>query len=66
MDKIGRLRCMAQEALQEYQAAVSAGGEPSFPQWADDLMAVCEMAESATSPTPRLTRAAEHYSLRLS
>lgn len=49
MERIERLRRMAKEALQEYQAAITAGGEPSYPQWAEDIMAVCEQAESATT-----------------
>lgn len=49
MERIERLRGMAKEALQEYQAAIAAGGEPSYPQWAEDIMAVCEQAESAVT-----------------
>jgi hypothetical protein len=36
---------MAHEAAQEYQAALLAGEEPSYPQWADDILAVCDQAE---------------------
>lgn len=64
MDRIGRLRQMAKEALQEYQAAINAGGEPTYPQWADDLMAVCELAETASSPALRMPRAPEQLNLR--
>jgi hypothetical protein len=46
MDKIKRLRSMAREALLDYQTAISCGGEPVFPQWADDLLDVCEQAEA--------------------
>lgn len=59
MERIERLRRMAKEALHEYQAAISAGGEPSYPQWAEDIMAVCEQAESvAADPLPLSLRAA--------
>jgi len=65
MDKIGRLRQMAKEALQEYQAAITAGGEPSYPQWADDLLSVCDLAETAVAPLPRMPhRTSEHLNLR--
>lgn len=46
MDKINRLRVMAQEALFEYEASLTAGGEPVYPDWADDLLEVCEQAEA--------------------
>lgn len=36
---------MAREALADYQAAVSGGSEPVYPQWADDMLEVCEQAE---------------------
>lgn len=45
MIQIDRLRLMAREAIIEYQSALLAGGEPSYPQWADDLLVVCEHAE---------------------
>ena len=64
MDKIGRLRRMAQEALQEYHAAINAGGEPSFPQWADDLLEVCELAESSGTPSTRMPRPPDQHNLR--
>jgi len=46
MDKINRLRAIAQEALIEYQACLASGGEPAYPQWADDMLDVCEQAET--------------------
>ena len=59
MERIERLRRMAKEALHEYQAAITSGGEPSYPQWAEDIMAVCEQAESvAADPLPRPLRTA--------
>lgn len=64
MDRIGRLRQMAKEALQEYQAAINAGGEPTYPQWADDLMSVCDLAETAAAPALRMQRATDRIDLR--
>lgn len=49
MIQIDRLRVMASEAILEYQSALTGGSEPSYPQWADDLLVVCERAESAVS-----------------
>lgn len=46
MDKIKRLRAMAQEALLEYETSLTAGGEPVYPDWADDMLEVCEQAEA--------------------
>jgi hypothetical protein len=46
MVQIERLRAMAHEAIQEYQSALKAGGEPTFPQWAEDMLAVCDLAET--------------------
>lgn len=46
MEKIKRLRAMAQEALLEYQASLTSGGEPVYPEWADDMLEVCEQAEA--------------------
>lgn len=37
---------MAREALIDYQKAIAAGGEPVYPQWADDLLDVCQQAEA--------------------
>jgi hypothetical protein len=60
MERIERLRRMAKEALQEYQAAILAGGEPQYPQWAEDVMAVCEQAESASAKPLHIPRTTEH------
>lgn len=58
MIQIDRLRVMAREAILEYQAALTAGSEPSYPQWADDLLVVCERAEASlpVAPTPAKRR----------
>lgn len=59
MIQIDRLRVMASEAILEYQAALTSGSEPSYPQWADDLLVVCERAEASlpVDPTPLRRRA---------
>jgi hypothetical protein len=36
---------MANEAVEEYQSALLAGGEPAYPQWAHDILVVCDQAE---------------------
>ena len=58
MIQIDRLRVMASEAILEYQAALMGGSEPSYPQWADDLLVVCERAEATlpTNPAPAPAR----------
>lgn len=56
MIQIDRLRVMASEAILEYQAALTGGGEPSYPQWADDLLVVCERAEASVPIDPALAR----------
>jgi hypothetical protein len=45
MEKIKRLRAMACDALLDYQKAIAAGGEPVYPQWANDILDVCRQAE---------------------
>lgn len=65
MERIERLRRMANEALEEYQTTISAGGEPSYPQWADDLLSVCELAESAVAAPLRMpVRPSEQRNIR--
>ena len=56
MIQIDRLRVMAAEAILDYQAALMNGGEPSYPQWADDLLVVCERAEASPSTYPAPAR----------
>ena len=56
MIQIDRLRVMAAEAILEYQTALTDGGEPSYPQWADDLLVVCERAEASPSVHPAPAR----------
>lgn len=61
MIQIQRLRVMATEAILEYQAALKGGSEPSYPQWADDVLLVCERAEAPLPPhVPPTGRSAEH------
>jgi hypothetical protein len=45
MVQIQRLRAMANEALADYQSSLLAGGESIYPQWAQDIIAVCAQAE---------------------
>jgi hypothetical protein len=63
MIQIDRLRVMASEAILEYQAALKGGSEPSYPQWADDLLVVCERAEASlpmNNPPLRRTERREY------
>lgn len=48
MIQIDRLRAMAREAMAQYQAEIEAGGEPAFPQWAKDIVIVCDCAKAKT------------------
>ena len=66
MIQIDRLRVMASEAMIEYQAALMGGSEPSYPQWADDLLVVCERAEASlpTIPVPAPVPARHRAQLR--
>lgn len=52
MVEIERLREMANAALEAYENEVSAGRHPDYPQWADDMLAVCERAELASHHLP--------------
>jgi hypothetical protein len=46
MIQLERLRTMAREALDQYQSALHSGEEPTYPQWADDILLVCAEAEA--------------------
>jgi hypothetical protein len=48
-DTIARVRTLAEEARKQYDDELAAGGEPNYPQWIDDVLAVCELAESASN-----------------
>lgn len=52
MVEIERLREMANAALKVYEEEVSAGRNPYYPQWADDMLVVCERAELASHHLP--------------
>lgn len=52
MVEIERLREMAYAALKSYEDEVNAGRNPDFPQWADDMLVVCERAEMASHHLP--------------
>lgn len=54
MERIERLRHMAREALDEYKTGISAGEEPCYPQWAEDMIAVCGLAESVIADSAHL------------
>lgn len=41
-------KAQAEQALAEYHAEISAGGEPHYPQWAVDVLAACEEVERLT------------------
>lgn len=60
MIQIDRLRVMATEAILEYQSALTGGSEPSYPQWADDLLVVCERAEASLPTNYPPARRTEH------
>lgn len=44
---IARVRTLAEDARKQYHEDLAAGGEPKYPQWIDDVLAVCDLAESA-------------------
>jgi hypothetical protein len=46
-DQMARMRAMAQEAKRAYGTEMLAGGEPPYPTWTDDLLAICDAAEQA-------------------
>ena len=52
MVEIERLRDMANAALKAYEEEVNAGRNPDYPQWAEDILAVCQRAEMASHHLP--------------
>ncbi len=44
MIEIEHLRIMANNALTQYGIDTFAGGEPIYPQWAEDMLKVCDQA----------------------
>ena len=52
MVEIERLREMANAALKAYEEEISAGRKADYPQWADDMLIVCERAEVASHHLP--------------
>lgn len=44
---IARVKSLAADARKQYHEDLAAGGEPKYPEWIDDVLAVCELAESA-------------------
>jgi hypothetical protein len=51
MVQIERLQEMAKVAVAEYNSALRAGGEPDYPQWAEDILMVCRLAEESLAGT---------------
>lgn len=47
MTQMDRLRAMARLATDEYDAETMAGGEPTYPQWAADILSACERVEAS-------------------
>lgn len=46
---IARVRTLAEDARKQYGQEIAAGGEPTYPAWIDDVLAVCELAESTSN-----------------
>ena len=44
MDEIEHLKAMANDALSQYASETFTGGEPIYPQWAEDMLKVCDQA----------------------
>ena len=44
-ERIERLRALAEDARKQYNSDLAAGGEPVYPAWVDDLLAVCKQVE---------------------
>lgn len=45
---VDRVRKLATDAVQQYSNDVFAGGEPVFPEWTRDVLAVCDEHEAMT------------------
>lgn len=43
---VDRVRKLATDAIQQYSDDVFAGGEPVFPDWTRDVLAVCDEHEA--------------------
>lgn len=43
---VDRVRKLATDAVQQYSDDVFAGGEPAFPEWTRDVLAVCDEHEA--------------------
>lgn len=44
MVEIEHLKAMANDALAQYASETFAGGEPVYPQWAEEMLKVCDQA----------------------
>lgn len=40
-ESVNRLRALAVDAINQYHDEIEHGGEPVYPAWADDMLAVC-------------------------
>lgn len=49
-ERASRLRSMAQKAIDEYSKEAIAGGEPTYPAWADDVLGLLEPAPVVPAP----------------
>lgn len=45
-DATERLRVMAREAIAEYNTETAAGGEPPYPDWADDILRLVDQVDA--------------------
>lgn len=52
MVEIERLREMARAALKAYEEETLVGQKPVYPQWAEDMLKVCDRAEMASCQLP--------------
>jgi len=53
--EIERMRRIAGDAIQAYHDETELGGEPVYPHWADDILAVCKQAEHRLNSRPRFS-----------
>lgn len=52
---VERMRKMAAEAIDQYSAEALAGGEPVFPDWARDMLKVCDEHEAMSSKLQQIS-----------
>ena len=54
---IVRLELLAVEALQQYDARIKDGDEPTYPAWVDDIRPLCAFVERAIEARQRRSAA---------